>query len=197
MSGAFAAGLGSRPAPGPQAALLVGRALLAQSREDWVAAAELFAAGASAWAALPRPYDALLCGELRAESLLAAGEQEAAKAELAEALSGLWTLGATVAADRVVHRLRGLGAHVRRPGAGRPSYGDALSPREHDVVRLVASGRTDREIARMLFLSPRTVASHVTSARRKLNAPTRTALAVSAVRAGIAQGTGAPESLTR
>jgi DNA-binding CsgD family transcriptional regulator len=67
---------------------------------------------------------------------------------------------------------------------GRPGYGDRLSPRELDVVRLLVEGRTSAQIARVLGLSPRTVEKHVLSAMRKRGAPSRTALAVVAVESG-------------
>ncbi|HVV19030.1 MAG TPA: helix-turn-helix transcriptional regulator, partial [Pseudonocardiaceae bacterium] len=71
---------------------------------------------------------------------------------------------------------------------GRPGYGDRLSPRELDVVRLLADGRTTPEIAKVLSLSPRTVESHIDSAMRKRQVASRTALAVDAVAAGIVSG---------
>lgn len=67
------------------------------------------------------------------------------------------------------------------PARGRPSYGDQLSPREREVVRLVAAGRSNREIAETLMLSRQTVAGHLHSAMRKLRVSSRTALAVTAV----------------
>ncbi len=53
----------------------------------------------------------------------------------------------------------------------------ALSGRELDVVRLVAQGRTNAEIAAELFISPGTVKNHVASIGRKLEAPNRVAIA--------------------
>jgi DNA-binding CsgD family transcriptional regulator len=85
----------------------------------------------------------------------------------------------------VARSLREHGVRVRRPGAGRPSYGAQLSPRELEVVRLLAVGKTNREIARVLFLSPRTVAHHVESAMRKLHATTRAAVVVAAIEADL------------
>ncbi|HEY7048818.1 MAG TPA: helix-turn-helix transcriptional regulator [Jatrophihabitantaceae bacterium] len=60
---------------------------------------------------------------------------------------------------------------------GRQSYGVRLSPREREVAALAASGTTNREIAAWLFLSRRTVESHVASALRKLGGRTRRDLA--------------------
>jgi DNA-binding CsgD family transcriptional regulator len=62
----------------------------------------------------------------------------------------------------------------------------ALSPREHEVVRLVAGGGTNEEIAERLVISPRTVQSHVNRAMRKTGARNRTDLAVLSVEAGLA-----------
>jgi len=42
-----------------------------------------------------------------------------------------------------------------------------IGQREHEVLRLVAGGRTDREIAEMLYISPRTVQNHLTRIREK------------------------------
>jgi DNA-binding CsgD family transcriptional regulator len=181
---AFAAGAGGRDAPVARASLALSRALLAEAEADSNAGA-LFGAAAQAWQALPRPYDALLARERQARCLFAAGQAADARTLLGDVLRGLTELGATAGADRVARRLRDSGAQTRRPGAGRPGYGGRLSPRELDVVRLVADGQTNRQIAESLFLSPKTVASHVDAAMRKLNVSSRTGLAVAAVTAGI------------
>ena len=49
----------------------------------------------------------------------------------------------------------------------------ALTPRERDVLALIAEGRTDRQIAEALFISPRTVAMHVSSILAKLGVTNR------------------------
>jgi DNA-binding CsgD family transcriptional regulator len=51
--------------------------------------------------------------------------------------------------------------------------GAGLSRREIEVVRLVGAGRTNREIAQELFLSPRTVDMHVRNLLRKLDCRSR------------------------
>ena len=62
----------------------------------------------------------------------------------------------------------------------------ALSPRELDVVRLLAAGQTDREIGAALFISTRTVEGHVARILEKLGVRTRTAAAAAAIAAGLA-----------
>jgi DNA-binding NarL/FixJ family response regulator len=67
-----------------------------------------------------------------------------------------------------------------------PSRPGGLTEREVEVLRLVASGRTNPEIAAVLFLSEKTVAHHVSAILRKLDVHTRGEAAVAAVRFGLA-----------
>ena len=60
---------------------------------------------------------------------------------------------------------------VGRRASGTDEYG--LTSRERDVLALIAEGRTDRQIAEALFISPRTVAMHVSSILTKLGVPNR------------------------
>lgn len=55
---------------------------------------------------------------------------------------------------------------------------ERLSPREAEVFELVGRAMTDKEIARELSLSPRTVQIHVGSVRRKLNCKNKIAVAL-------------------
>lgn len=186
---AFARGLGDRRAPGPRASLALCQATLARAYGEHAHAAATFARAAQAFAALPRPYDALLAREEQAGCMLAAGEAEAAVELLSQVHRGMRDLGAEGDAERVAARLREQGVRAWRGWrGGRLSYGDSLSPREVDVVRLVITGRTNREIAESLYLSPKTVARHLHSAMTKLRVSSRTALAVSAVEAGLTPG---------
>ena len=92
---------------------------------------------------------------------------------------GIYTeLGAEIDAARVRRTLRRLGIAVRSGRGGRRSYGTDLSPREREVALLAAAGRTNAEIADRLFVSTRTVESHVASALRKLGGRTRRDLKV-------------------
>ena len=62
---------------------------------------------------------------------------------------------------------------------------DGLTPREIDVLRLVAMGLADAEVARQLFLSVRTVHAHLRSIYRKLGLRSRTAAARYATENGL------------
>jgi DNA-binding CsgD family transcriptional regulator len=64
------------------------------------------------------------------------------------------------------------------PGATSP---DCLSPRELDVLALVATGRTDVEIARHLSISPRTVGAHVSNMLNKTSVSNRVELVIWAI----------------
>lgn len=187
LTGALAAGLRDRRAPCPHAALSACRAILARSEGDPLGAAALFARAAEAWQAISRPYDALLSRERQAGCLLRADRSDEALPVLTETFRGLSALGARGDAERVMRTLRASGVGVKRPSwhGGRRSYGNELSPRELEVVRLLVGGRTNREIAGVLILSPKTVARHVEGAMRKLDVSSRTALAVKVVEAGV------------
>jgi DNA-binding CsgD family transcriptional regulator len=165
------------------------QAFLAEARGQHVRAAAWFGRAAAAWRSLPRPYDALLAAERQAGCLRASGDREASAALLAEVFGGLSRLGATGDAARVARGLRELGVVVRcGPRPGRRGYGNRLSPRELDVARVLVAGRTNRQIAEQLFLSPKNVARHLDSAMRKLGVGSRTALAVRLVEDGMISG---------
>jgi DNA-binding CsgD family transcriptional regulator len=184
----FATWLQNRDAPAAFAALSTCRAILAGGKGDPRHAAASFAEAAAAWGALPRPYDELLALERQGRCLLAAGDEQKQKglAVLSQAQQRLTRLGARWDADRVAQLLRQHGVEVARPWhGGRRGYGDRLSPRELEVVRLVARGLTNPQAAETLFLSPRTVDRHVSAAMHKLGVSSRTALAVAATEAGL------------
>jgi DNA-binding CsgD family transcriptional regulator len=186
MVAAFGRGLRGRNAPAPRAALTLCRAMLAEARGDRAGAAGLFGRAALAWQLLPRPFDALLARERQAGCWLAVGNVDRGVRLLTEVFNGLSRLGANGDAARVARRLREHGvAMTRGPRGGRRGYGNQLSPRELDVARVLVAGRTNREIAEQLFLSPKTVARHLDSAMRKLGVSSRTALAVRLVEAGV------------
>src|SRR5690606_31618803 len=160
-----ARGLVGRDSPLAAAALLAGRALVAEAKGALAAAAAGHAEAARAYEALPHPYAAAQAWEAHGRCLVAAGQD--ATGVLTDVAHRYATLGATFDGARARHLLRSLGGRVphRR---GRRGYGGQLSPREREVVRLVRTGLTNREVAEALFLSPRTVEAHVARALRKL-----------------------------
>lgn len=185
----FARGVRGRSAPVAGAALVTCQAILARACGQPARGATLFSQAAAAWQALPRPYDALLAREQQAQCLLAAGQRDAGLALLAEVLQDMSRLSAAGDAGRVARCLKEHGGDARHVWrGGRRGYGDELSPREREVVRLVAQGCTNKEIATTLFVSPRTVAYHLDSARRKLGVHTRAALVRTALAEGFAAG---------
>ena len=95
--------------------------------------------------------------------------------------------GDSLLAPAVTGRLIQEFARTWRPARHRPEL-DRLTARELEVLALLARGKTDKEIAEALFLSPRTVQHHVAGALAKLGAGNRTA----AVAAAQAQGLFSP-----
>ncbi|MET9418607.1 response regulator transcription factor [Streptomyces klenkii] len=71
------------------------------------------------------------------------------------------------------------------PGGGGHGRGNALTEREREVLALIADGRSNREIARALVLSEKTVKTHVSNILMKLDLADRTQAALWAVRHGI------------
>jgi DNA-binding CsgD family transcriptional regulator/tetratricopeptide (TPR) repeat protein len=166
---AFAAAERERRAPAALAALRVCEALLTEAGKDPGAAARDWQAAAEAWARVPRPYEALRARERAAACLRAAGNRTAAVREAEAVAAGYGALGAAHDEQRARRVLTG----------GGRGYGDQLSPRELEVVRLVAEGMTNRQIAQALSRSPKTVAAQLNSAMRKRGVSSRTALAMS------------------
>ncbi|MEV6523972.1 LuxR C-terminal-related transcriptional regulator [Longispora sp. NPDC051575] len=149
-------------------------AALAYCRGEYAAAEERYAA-------LPRPYEAALSAEAAARDRLGnagtfpapgTADRTAGLAELGAVAERFALLGAGWDAARCRYTLRVHGVVPAQRG-GRPGYGRLLSPREREVAALAAAGQTNREIADVLFLSPRTVEQHVATAIRKLGVASR------------------------
>jgi DNA-binding CsgD family transcriptional regulator len=89
-----------------------------------------------------------------------------------------WAEGATLSVEEAIaYAQRGRGER-KRPTSGWAS----LTPTERDVVRLVSEGLTNKEIATRLFVSPRTVQTHLTHVYTKLGLTSRVHLVQEAAR---------------
>jgi DNA-binding CsgD family transcriptional regulator/tetratricopeptide (TPR) repeat protein len=100
---------------------------------------------------------------------------------LDEALSITQELGMRPLMERVAASLEKMGpAH---PTA--PAYPDGLTQREVEVLRLIALGKSNREVGEVLFISLRTVANHVANILNKTNTANRTEAATYAARHGL------------
>lgn len=127
------------------------------------------------WQELEMPYDTARARTRIAVAYRALGDHEAAELELAAARGTFERLGARPDLDRL--------DTVTRPA---PSSG--LTARECEVLRLVAAGRTNREVAAVLVISEHTVSRHLQNIFGKIGVPSRTAATAYAYRHGLVAG---------
>jgi DNA-binding CsgD family transcriptional regulator len=163
----------------------VQRAELARAADSADAADRWFEA-AAACASAELPWEEAYSCEKAAVALLIASrpDRAAAAAPLRHATAIADRLGARPLAD-ALHQLArsariplpGSGARDVAPGRPHPSSIDGLTPREIEIVRLVVAGRTYREIAGELFVSEKTVSSHISNVLRKTGSTNRIDLA--------------------
>jgi DNA-binding CsgD family transcriptional regulator/tetratricopeptide (TPR) repeat protein len=198
--GLIAKGLGDRervaryyarrlPSPGVALIFLVGHVLgeLATELGEW-AAAEAYLASAEATARREEIRPEL--GRIlvaQAELALARdgrGGPETARPLLERALALFVDLEMAGEAEAVRTRQSALAGRV--PPVAPASLPAGLSPREAEVLRLVAAGRSNREIAAALVVAERTVANHVASILNKTGSENRAAAAAFAIRHGLA-----------
>jgi DNA-binding CsgD family transcriptional regulator/tetratricopeptide (TPR) repeat protein len=116
---------------------------------------------------------------LQGRALVAAGERKAAIATWRAAEHELDAAGSVRVRDEVRRELRRLGARVepRGPATGEDSGVGALTPREREIADLVRDRHTNKEIAARLFLSDKTVESHLRNIFIKLGASSRVEVA--------------------
>jgi DNA-binding NarL/FixJ family response regulator len=117
---------------------------------------------------------------LGGRAFAAAGDEDAAVAELERAASEFAACGAPRHRDRAEQELRKLGRAVhRRTRRGRSdAIGvESLTGRELEIARLVLDRRTNPEIASELFLSIKTVETHMRNIFRKLDVSSRVEVA--------------------
>jgi DNA-binding NarL/FixJ family response regulator len=158
---------------------LLGAARHAEGCADFAAAGydaarEAFEDAVGLLARAGLPFEAARARVALARSLRALGRTEAARRELDQAHAEFLSLGAA-AEERGTRQLR----------AGRPNRRVQLSPREREVLGLVAQGKTNAEIALVLVLSEHTVHRHVSNILAKLGTSSRAAAVGTAVEQGL------------
>jgi DNA-binding CsgD family transcriptional regulator len=166
--------------PYAEGGALVCRALADSDPDIALAAVEVYRPSDRA------PEVAAACED--AGGLLAVKGQAASARDLFEqALAAYEQLGAVRDSARALASMRELGIGRKRRGARkRPSTGwDALTPSELEVVRLATEGLTNPQIGQRLFISRRTVQTHLAHAFRKLDISSRVGLAAAAKRGGV------------
>jgi DNA-binding NarL/FixJ family response regulator len=144
--------------------------------------ARLWARVAEGWLTLEQPYPAAYARWREAEALAAARVRRKAQAALAEAMA----LATSLHAGPLAEQIAALSARATLPVDAVPPQRTGGSPatvttaqrlgltrREQQVLPLVASGRTNRQIARALFISEKTVSVHVSNIMAKLGAANR------------------------
>jgi ATP/maltotriose-dependent transcriptional regulator MalT len=140
------------------------------------------------------PVEAAVSRTLAGRALKQAGKADLATTELRRAAAELHTCGAIRYRAAAERELRGLGHRVhRRTRRGKADGGGlaSLTGRELQVARLVVDRRTNPQIAEALFLSPKTVETHMRNIFRKLDVSSR----VEVARAYEAAGLEPPETV--
>jgi DNA-binding CsgD family transcriptional regulator len=150
---------------------------------------EVLGDAADAYRRAPRPLELALAAEDAAAALARRGRPEAAVPLLREALELHERLEAARDAARVEAALRSLG--VRRGPRKRPQLGwESLTPTERQVVDLVSEGLSNPQIGERLYVSPRTVQTHVAHVFTKLRVSSRAQVAAEAARRRQARSPG-------
>jgi DNA-binding CsgD family transcriptional regulator len=187
--------------PVEQAWLAVGHAELARARGECGVAASLWVDAAAAFDGLQRPYPAATARWRAAEALAEQGNRESAAAEAGAALEVARRLGAgwlrgelEALCARARLTLETTDVAAAEPGDAIETVDEApfgLTPRELQVLALLASGATNRQIGNSLFMAEKTASVHVSRILAKLGVQSRTQAAAVAHRLHLASA--APE----
>jgi DNA-binding CsgD family transcriptional regulator len=188
------AAAGPAAASFPELAAWHATGLAERTRQQGPSDPAAWAATAAVWERLGQPYRVAYAWFRQAEALLAtAGDRDTAAAVLGRAAEITGRLGARpldAEAQALARRARlDLAQHaavtasaVRAPTAAAQL---GLTPREAEVLALVAAGRSNRQIAQALFISPKTVSVHVSNLLAKLGVAGRVEAAAIAHRLGL------------
>jgi DNA-binding CsgD family transcriptional regulator len=175
----------------PELAAWQATALAEQTRQRGPADPVAWAAAVAAWERLGQPYRAAYAGFRHAEALLAGGDRGRAAVVLGRAAAITGRLGARPLDGEIQALARRARLDLAPPAAAAAAEGPTpaaqlgLTPREAEVLVLVAAGRSNRQIAQALFISPKTVGVHVSNILAKLGVAGRVEAAAIAHRLGL------------
>jgi DNA-binding CsgD family transcriptional regulator len=119
------------------------------------------------------------------EAYIDRGERQEAAAALRDARARADRLGATLITGWIDDLARRAGLARLTDASGPAASAHGLTDREHEVLRLVAAGRTNRQIGEELFISAKTASVHVSNILAKLAVASRTEAAAAALQRGI------------
>ena len=150
--------------------------VVAAADGDYETARQRFEDAVNLFQQISAPYETALARTELASVLPALGRMDAAEKQARVALESFRKLGASQETDRTAALLR----RLQTPERTRETL-SGLTHRELEVLRLVAKGLTDGQVAERLYISPRTVSQHLRSVYKKLGVPSRAAAARRAV----------------
>ena len=181
----------------PMATGLAGRAAAAVTLDagDAASAAEQALASANGLEGVGMVYDAAVSRMLAGRALAQAGEPDRAVAELERAAAAFDSFGSIRYRTQAEQEVRKLGRHIHRrtrPGKADGIGVESLTERELEVARLIVDRKTNPQIAAALFLSPKTVETHIRNMFRKLAVSSRVELARAIERADLKSASAPP-----
>jgi DNA-binding CsgD family transcriptional regulator/tetratricopeptide (TPR) repeat protein len=186
----------------PSARAWVASAVAETGRIDAAPNPAAWSAAATAWDTAPDPAEAAYSRYREAEALL---RQAGVRADVADTLRAAHDTAVLLAAAPLAASIEALARRARvqlgapviespappavpPKGRGRAASPAGLSAREIEVLRLVAAGRSNGEIAERLFITRKTASVHVTHILDKLGVSNRVEAAMAAARLGLAEG---------
>jgi ATP/maltotriose-dependent transcriptional regulator MalT len=152
------------------AAVVAAESSRAEGRHDLASWDAAFAA----WERLGRPYPAAYAQLHAGRAAMARGDRDAAAARLRSGAELAERVGARPLLQQIARQARQAGVDLPLSGQAAAPTRFGLTERETEVLRLVAEGRGNRDIAAELFISPKTASVHVSNILGKLGVATRT-----------------------
>lgn len=166
--------------PSAKAMASLANSALAFDTGDPTTAADSAMAAVAALESVDAVFDAARARALAGQALALAGHHDRAGSELERAAAAFESFGALRYRDQTERDMRRLGYQIhRRTRSGRVGEigVEALTGREFQVAKLVVDRRTNREIAAELFISQKTVETHLRNIFHKMNVSSRVELA--------------------